>query len=207
MFETLTPKQKRFLNFIIQYARSNNKPPTLIEIAKSLKITESAAAHMMRLLKEKGFIEREKWAHRSITLKREPVATIQVPILGSIACGKPIFASENIEGYLPVDKDMIRDRKNYFFLRAVGDSMNDAKPPINNGDFLLVQKQEYANEGELVVALIGDDATVKIYKRGNGFIALLPKSKNTKHKPIIMKEDFVIQGIVKKVIPKNLING
>ena len=204
MLESLTSRQKQFLNYISQYLRANSKPPTLMEIAKALKVTESAAAHMLKLLQEKGIIERNKWAHRSINFKQNKVSTIPIPIVGSIACGSPIFAEENIDGYVSVDKSLVKGTHGYFFLKAVGDSMDNQD--INDGDYLLIQCQEHANEGQTVVALIGHEATVKIFKPGKGFTALVPNSKNRNHKPIIMRENFQIQGIVKEVIPKELID-
>ena len=136
---------------------------------------------------------------RGIQLVKTSEQMFNIPIVGSVACGRPILAMENIEGYVPTDPSILSGNKsNYFYLRAQGDSMNLAG--IDDEDLVLVKSQIVANEGEKVVALIDDSATIKILQSGKGYVALVPKSTNPKHQPIILREDFSIQGKVIKVI-------
>jgi len=110
------------------------------------------------------------------------------------------LAEENIEAYLPTSVRLARPPHRYFFLRVVGDSMN--KAGIKNGDLALVRQQAVAQDGDRVVALIDDSATIKEFHRVPGAVLLKPRSTNEKHKPIILTEDFQIQGIVTASIPK-----
>ena len=125
--------------------------------------------------------------------------TVNVPLIGSVACGMPVLAEENIEGVIPVSVKLAKPPARYFMLKAKGDSMN-AKG-INNGDLVLVRQQTTAHNGDIVVALIDDDATIKEYHRSNETILLKPRSKNKDHKPIVLTKDFQIQGVLIRVIP------
>jgi repressor LexA len=125
-------------------------------------------------------------------------STIKIPLLGSVACGIPLLAEQNIESYISISKELIKSTDNYFILKAIGDSMNEAG--INDGDLVLIKQQQIANENDLVVALIDDEATIKEFHRRQNMIILKPKSNNQKHQPIILTNDFRIQGIVETVI-------
>lgn len=124
--------------------------------------------------------------------------TVEVPLIGSVSGGLPIFAEENIEAQIPVSTKLIRKSENYFLLRAFGDSMN--KKGINSGDLLLVKQQQVAENKDLVLALVDDDATVKEFINNGDTIILKPHSTNPKHQPIILTNDFRIQGVIEKVI-------
>jgi len=124
--------------------------------------------------------------------------TIRVPLLGDVACGLPIFAKENIETEIPISIKLIKRGYKYFLLRAKGESMNDAG--INEGDLLLIRQQQYAENGNQVVALINDEATIKEYHHNGSLVVLKPRSKNKKYQPIILTDDFRIQGVVEAVI-------
>ena len=125
--------------------------------------------------------------------------TVDVPLVGSVACGGPILAEENIEGYIPVSTAIAKSGSKHYLLHARGDSMN--KAGIKDGDVVLVRQQSTANAGERVVALIDDKATIKEYRRSDGVVVLIPRSTNRKHKPIILTDDFQVQGVVVAVIP------
>jgi len=125
--------------------------------------------------------------------------TVSIPLVGSVACGTPIFAQENIEAFYPVSTTLAHTGSKYFLLRAQGDSMN--KAGINDGDLVLVRQQNNADSGQKVVALIDDEATVKIIRFTPDAVILEPKSTNKKHKPIILSRDFQIQGIVIAAVP------
>lgn len=126
--------------------------------------------------------------------------TVDIPLVGRIAAGSPLFAEENIEAHIAVSTQLARPPHKYFLLRVNGDSMNQAG--IDDGDFILVKQQPTANNGEKIVALIDDEATVKEFQRGKDAVVLKPKSNNTKHKPIILTRDFLVQGVVVATIPK-----
>jgi repressor LexA len=111
----------------------------------------------------------------------------------------PIFADENIKAEVSISVKMIKSRYKYFLLRAKRDSMDEAG--INNGDLLLRRKQQGAENGDRILALIDEEATVKEYRNNGNHIVLLPKSTNKEHQPIILTKDFRIQGIVEQIIP------
>ncbi|WP_262891366.1 LexA family protein [Ulvibacter litoralis] len=121
-----------------------------------------------------------------------------MPLLGSVSCGLPILAEENIESKILISTKLVKKANDYFLLRASGDSMN--KKGIHSGDLLLIKQQQVANHGDLVLALLDDDATVKEFLHNDDTIVLKPHSTNLKHQPIILSSDFKIQGIVEKVI-------
>ena len=137
-----------------------------------------------------------------VLLNATSISTVDIPLVGSVACGLPILAEENIETYIPVSTAFVKKGSRYFLLRACGDSMNEAG--INDGDILLVRQQNFADNGKKVVALINDEATVKILDRRDGVVILRPKSSNLSHKPIVVTENCQIQGEVVTVIPGDL---
>lgn len=124
--------------------------------------------------------------------------TVKIPLIGSVACGIPIFADENIEAEVSISIEMIKSGYKYFLLRAEGDSMNEAG--INNGDLLLIRQQQDAENGDRILALINEEATVKEYNKSGGMVILKPKSRNKIHQPIILTSDFRIQGVIENVI-------
>lgn len=125
--------------------------------------------------------------------------TVKIPLVGTVSCGTPVLAEENIEGYFPVSTTFIKPNYKFFLLRASGDSMNAAG--INDGDFVLIRQQPTAEEGDNVVALIDDQATIKEFHMTRDAVVLKPNSTNPEHKPIILTNDFEIQGVVIAVIP------
>jgi len=202
----LTQKQEEFFNILADYIRKEKIPPTNREILKimGLKSPRSVAQYLDVL--EKGeYIQRGKGA-RNIKILKSPYdnnnsgKTVKVPIVGYIPCGAPFLAEENIEKYIAVSDKIARPPYKYFILRAVGDSMN--KAGINDGDLVLVRQQMTANDGDIVVALIDDEATIKQLRLHKDHIILEPKSTNPKHYPIVLERDFRIQGVVVKSMPE-----
>ncbi len=126
--------------------------------------------------------------------------TVDIPLVGMATCGVPILAQENIEGYIPVSVSLAKPGFKYFLLRAKGDSMN--KAGINDGDLILVRQQSAAKNGDIVVALIDNEATVKEFQHNKNCVVLMPKSSNKNHKPIILTENFQVQGVAVTTIPK-----
>ena len=124
--------------------------------------------------------------------------TVNVPLVGSVPCGTPVFAEENIEGVFPVSTKLARKPHRYFLLRAIGDSMN--QKGIQDGNLVLVRQQQSAENGDRVVALIDEEATIKEFHRTSNAIILRPRSTNKRHHPIILTDDFQVLGVVQTVI-------
>ena len=198
----LTPKDQAVLTFLREYIRTNDESPTLEEIKSQFGYKSlTSVQRSIVSLEDAGYILRTP-QKRGIQLVETTESTFNVPIVGAAACGRPILAVENVQGYVPTDISMLHgDKSNYFYLKAQGDSMNLAG--IDDGDLVLIKSQPLADNGEKVVALIDDSATIKILQRGEDYVALIPKSRNASHKPIILREDFSIQGKVIKVIKIN----
>ena len=122
-----------------------------------------------------------------------------MPLVGTVACGTPLLAEENIEAIIPVSVKLAKPHYKYFLLKASGDSMDQAG--INDGDLVLVRQQPAAEIGDIVVALIDDEATIKEFHVSDETIILKPRSTNKQHKPIILTRGFQVQGIVITSIP------
>lgn len=133
-------------------------------------------------------------------IKLDNEQTIEVPVIGRASCGKPILAIENVETMIPVSKKLAKPPYKYFLLKAKGDSMNNAG--INDSDLVLVRQQQTAQNKDIIVALIDDEATIKEYNIVDDKVILKPISSNPSHKPIILTNDFTVQGIVVSTIPK-----
>ncbi len=150
-------------------------------------------------LKENRIIERDKETGK-LKLLRDPeherhhAMTVDIPLVGNIPCGAPLLAEENIEAYYPISTKWAKPNHTYFLLRAVGDSMN--KKGIEDGNIILVKQQHDAENGQAVVALINDEATVKELHKTDNAIILKPQSTNDSHQPIVLTDDFQIQGVV-----------
>ena len=118
------------------------------------------------------------------------------------ACGSPMLAEENIQAEISISTAIAKKGHEYFLLRADGDSMNQAG--INPGDLLLIRQQPTAENGQRVVALIDDEATVKEFDRKGDVVILRPRSSNKEHKPIVLTDNCIIQGVVQAVLPSDI---
>lgn len=195
----LTTKQVEAMRYIRNCVAHNGKTPSVRDIMKSLGYKSPRSASLLiESLKKKGFLKKRPGGLiqliKDLEEKSYHAQTINIPLVGSVACGTPILAEENIEGYVPVSTRLAKPNHKYFLLKAEGDSMN--KAGINDGDLVLVRQQSTADEGDKVVALIDDGATVKQLHWADGAIVLRPKSSNPNNKPIILTEDFQVQGVV-----------
>jgi repressor LexA len=200
-----TKKQIEAMRFIRNNIINYGKAPSVRALMDALGYSSPrSAALVINELLEKGLLKKRGDGSiriiKNIEEQDNHARTINVPMIGSISCGSLMLAEENIEGFIPVSSKLTDDQHKYFLLKARGDSMN--KAGINDGDVVLVKQQPIANNGEIVVALIDDEATLKEIHLSKEAIVLKPVSKNKEHKPIIVSRDFKIQGIVKAVIPE-----
>ena len=205
MINPINEKDKKAFALIRSRIINYGKAPSLREINEVTggKSPRSASLVVDRLIKAGLIIKKGREIVLANTIKSvNSVNTVDVPLVGAISCGAPIFAEENIETYIPVSMALAKKGSTYFLLRAIGDSMNLAG--INSGDLLLVRQQQAVDNGEKVVALINDEATVKIIEKKNGVVILRPKSTNNTYKPIILTDNCIIQGVVVAVLPADI---
>jgi len=194
----LTKRQKQVLDFITGYQKRKGYAPSLKEICKNFKLASVSTAHFhVSKLRDAGYLSKEENKPRAINLyKNEHM--VSVPLLGTIAAGEPIEAIENKET-IAVPKTKLPPNSDIYALRVSGNSMIDEN--INDGDIVLVKKQETADNGQKVVALIDNqEATLKKYYREHGHVRLQPANKSIE--PIIIRhnKDIAIQGVVIDVI-------
>jgi len=207
MIKDLSDKDKKAFALIRNKIIHEGVTPTLREINAFTggKSPRSASIVLDRLIAA-GLIKRVgrkiKLLSPSVLSELSSVTTIDVPLVGTVPCGTPLLAEENIETYLPITTALARKGNKYFLLRATGDSMN--KEGIISGNILLVRQQSTAENGEKVVALVNDEATVKIFEKTPHAVILRPRSTNPIHKPIVLTDNCVIQGIVVAILPSNL---
>lgn len=192
----ITAKQREILEYIKNEILNKGYPPAVREICEAvhLKSTSSVHAHLESLEKN-GYIRRDPTKPRAIEIMDENFnltrrEVVNVPVIGSVAAGQPILAVENIESYFPIPAEMMPNHE-AFMLKVKGESMINAG--IFDGDQVLVQKQPTAENGEIVVALIEDSATVKTFYKEADHIRLQPE--NDAYDPIILP-DCIILGKV-----------
>jgi len=199
----LTKRQKEILDYIEGFIAERGYAPSFEEIAESFGYSSLATVHEhLSNLERKGYIRKSYNESRSIELVRPEVGlpAVELPLLGAVAAGLPIEAIPDTESVV-VPPDMVRRQRDNYVLRVEGNSMIEEQ--IRDGDYIVVQAQETAEDGEMVVALVGgDSATVKkLYRETGGRIRLQPA--NPTMEPIIVDaRDVRIQGIVVGVIRK-----
>ena len=193
----LDEKLDKVYNFTVSYIESNGFPPSVREICAEcvIKSTATAFSYLERL-KDRGLINKSPEKKRSLSLKTGNFNYKSVPIIGTIRAGTPIFAVENLEGYCPIPADM-NCGENSFALKVIGNSMINAG--IKENDTIIVRGQETAENGEIVVALVEDSATVKRFYRRGGKIVLHPENDEMED---MIFDDVMIIGKVKGLIRK-----
>lgn len=166
--KTLTAKQQAVLAFVEDFFQQQGYPPTVREVAAHFGIQPRAAADHLAALKRKGYLHREPGRSRGLALVgRATEAVVEVPILGQIAAGQPLLATQQIEDTLPLPKSWVRGEE-VFLLRVQGDSM---APLILPGDLVMVRVQPRVDRGEIAAVLIYDEATVKrVYEEAGGLV-------------------------------------
>lgn len=199
--EELTPKQKQLLDHLSEEIRRQGIPPSISEIAGSLKLkSKNAVAKLLRSLEDKGYIRRNSKARGIEVLnpEGEPISRgmLSVPLLGRITAGLPMLAEEQVEDWINLPVSLIKGRKDVFLLRVQGHSMKDAG--ILDGDLVLVKQQKLAEVNDIVVALLEDEATVKrlVKKEGKYYL----KAENKDYPNIYPENEWSIQGKVTGVI-------
>jgi len=212
--QELTGKQREILDAVQTWIEQHGRPPTLREMAQRMGgSSTNAIRDHLRVLESKGCLKREARLSRGLevirggkadTPARAPDAPkpdlVAIPLIGRVAAGAPILAEENIEDTLYLDKFFVREG-DLFALQVKGNSMINAG--IFDGDYVFVRQQPIANRGEIVVALIGEEATVKTFYPENGHIRLQPE--NDQMQPIIVRHgdpDIRIVGKVAAVLRK-----
>lgn len=212
-FEDLNKREKSILKFIEKQIRANSYPPSVREIGKAVGLSSTATVHgYLAKLEEKGYIKKESQKGRTLRLlkgilkeEKKPETKevytsremVDVPVIGKITAGAPILAVENVTDTFPIPVDFVGNSES-FMLTVSGESMIEAG--ILDGDYILVKKQNTANNGEIVVALIEDEATVKTFYKEKGHIRLQPE--NSTMDPIIVPNCEIlgkVAGVFRKM--------
>lgn len=196
--EGLTPRQQQVLDFISHHINEHGYPPTLREISSQIGTSGTVSAiHHLEALEKKGYLRRETGSSRGIilTCERQP-ETVSVPIVGVVRARLPSLAYEEVVGYYHVDRMQLKGGT--FFLRVQGDSMvNDA---IIEGDLALIRPQSTAVNGDIVVAMLDGEATLKRFYREKDHIRLQPRNPNLAPIIILAGQEVVIIGKVVKIV-------
>lgn len=193
MASQLTRRQQEILTFVQRYAESHGYPPSVREIGQAMGLTSSSTVHShLEALARKGFLRRDPSKPRALEVLHNghgsQARAVSLPVIGQVTAGSPILADQNIEDYVALPADLTRGSE-AFVLKVRGDSM--IEDGILDGDMLVVRRQQTAAEGDIVVARIGDEATVKRFYREGDRIRLQPA--NQAMEPILVR-DVVIEG-------------
>lgn len=194
---TISKKQQEILEYMKSEILNKGYPPSVREICDAVKLKSTSSVHShLETLEEKGFIKRDPTKPRAIEIiddmfnlvRRE---VVNVPILGQVAAGLPILAQENIEGYFPIPTEFMPNEET-FMLIVKGDSMINVG--ILDGDKVIVKKQNTANNGDMVVALVEDSATVKTFYKEKDYYILKPE--NDDMLPIIVADCAILGKVI-----------
>ena len=192
----ISAKQQEILEYIKAEILNKGYPPAVREICEAVKLKSTSSVHAhLETLEKNGYIRRDPTKPRAIEIVDENFnltrrEMVNVPIIGRVAAGEPILAVENIENYFPIPAEFMPNEQT-FILQVQGESMVNAG--ILDGDYILVEQQTTANDGDMVVALVDDSATVKTFYKENGYYRLQPE--NDFMEPIIVS-DVMIMGKV-----------
>lgn len=197
--QELTERQREILEFIKQQVREKGYPPSVREIGEAVGLRSSSTVHgHLRRLESKGYIRRDPTKPRAIEVLDDELAEsrimkdlIAVPVVGNVTAGQPILAVENVEDYFPLPRDFASDEAT-FMLRIQGDSMIGAG--ILDGDYVVVRQQPDAINGDIVVVLLEDEATVKRFFREPDHIRLQPE--NPLYDPIITTNAQILGKVI-----------
>lgn len=197
--EKLTDKQTQILEYIRHEILAKGYPPSIREICQAVDLKSTSSVHaQLSSLEAKGYIRRDLTKSRSIEIIDDDFSLtkwelVNIPIVGTVSCGQPILAEQNIEDYFPVPPEYIHNTNNQtFILRVKGDSMINVG--IYEKDLVIVEQCSSARNGEIVVALIEDSATVKTFYKENGYIRLQPE--NDYMDPIIVEHCEILGRVI-----------
>lgn len=197
----ITDRQKEVLTFITNFSEENSYPPTVREISEHFSISIRAVQDHIIALQKKGFLSQSQKRSRSIRVLSDlrgktPAPFVgKVPLLGTVAAGKPLLSEENLDGYLNLTEPFIRPGKNYFALRVRGLSMINAG--ILDGDLAVIEQTNTAVDGQIIVAVIDDAITLKRYYKESERIRLQPENPDF---PAIYCKDVRIVGILSNIL-------
>ena len=201
--DALTERQAEILKLIRELTESSGYPPTRAEIARSMGFRSvNAAEQHLRALERKGALEISSGASRGIRVRSRSAArlarTLELPVIGRVAAGSPILAEENVQARVPVDPNLFTPRADYL-LRVRGLSMRDAG--ILEGDLLAVHRTHEARSGQMVVARLGDEVTVKRFRRRGHVVQLLPENPDFEAIEVDLRRDpLAIEGIAVGIV-------
>ena len=193
----ITDKQREILEYIKAEILNRGYPPAVREICEAVKLKSTSSVHAhLETLEKNGYIRRDPTKPRAIEIVDENFnltrrEMVNVPIVGKVAAGEPILAVENIENYFPIPAEFMPNEPT-FILQVQGERMINAG--ILDGDYVLVQQQPTANDGDMVVALVDDSATVKTFYKENGYYRLQPE--NDFMDPIIVSEVMIMGKVI-----------
>ena len=193
----ITDKQREILEYIKAEILNRGYPPAVREICEAVKLKSTSSVHAhLETLEKNGYIRRDPTKPRAIEIVDENFnltrrEMVNVPIVGKVAAGEPILAVENIENYFPIPAEFMPNEPT-FILQVQGESMINAG--ILDGDYVLVRQQPTANDGDMVVALVDDSATVKTFYKENGYYRLQPE--NDFMDPIIVSEVMIMGKVI-----------
>jgi repressor LexA len=192
----LTKRQQEIFDFVRSYGSEHGYPPTVRDIGKAIGLTSSSTVHAhLANLEKLGLLKRDPTKPRAIEVlvdkAKSAIAPAGLPLVGQVAAGQPVLAEENIEEYVPVPGIAGGD-EGEFVLRVKGDSMVNAG--IFEGDYVIVRPQDTADDGEIVVALVGEEATVKRFFREADHVRLQPE--NDSLEPILSRDVQVLGRVV-----------
>ncbi len=199
MYEDLSSRQIEILEYIKKELKSKGYPPSVREIGEAVGLSSSSTVHgHLNVLEHKGYLRRDPTKPRAIEitdgsfLNNGLKEMVNIPIIGKITAGQPILAVENIEDNFPAPLDFIQSNNDLFMLNVSGDSMIEAG--ILNGDFVIVEKVNQARNGDIVAALIDDEATIKRFYKESDCIRLQPENRFMK--PIIVSDVKILGKVI-----------
>ena len=199
MSKNFDEKQQQLVQFIYDFTKQNGYTPSVREMCNKMNFASTSTIfYYLKKCEEQGIIKRAKGKNRAIELANNPMLNGGVPVVGKVAAGEPILAIQNIEDYMQLPPTLFDCENNDLFVLTVkGDSMIEVG--INDGDNLVIKKQNTAHNGQIVVALIDDSATVKRFYKKENKIILHPENDNMQD---MVFDDVVILGVVKGLMRK-----
>ena len=187
----LTERQKEVLSFISEYINTNSYPPAIRDVAERFGISVKGAHDHITALKRKGFLKQAEKRPRTLELvysKEEDATLVKIPVLGNVAAGQPLLAEENFDDSIAIHRSMLKKNKKYFAMNIKGDSMSGAG--ILDGDMAIIEKQNVAHNGEIVVAVVDEAITLKRFYRESSRIKL--QAENPAYKPIFCRNVRIV---------------